>query len=166
MVVFRDGKKSEADLLFGTVRHHYFASGARQQKPVEASTATSAWLLSHEGYIYTHLAGEHSTTIRKSSPKPGRFFGGRPSYKMTICSLQGIVHRNRCNDLRLTPQHPEKGTLPLLSQAAGARLLVMVHGAFLDWFLPCCVRISREFCPSPCVRCVLNSVHSNQENVY
>ena len=40
--------------------------------------ATSAWLLTREGCNYTHLAGEHSTTIRKSSPKPVRFFLGPP----------------------------------------------------------------------------------------
>jgi len=45
-----------------------------QHKPVQISTATSAWLLTREGCNYTHLAEEHSTTIRKSSPKPDRFF--------------------------------------------------------------------------------------------
>ena len=49
-----------------------------QHKPVQSSTATSAWLLTREGCNYTHLAGEHSTTIRKSSPKPVRFFLGPP----------------------------------------------------------------------------------------
>ena len=45
-----------------------------QHKPVRPSTETSAWLLTREGCNYTHLAAEHSTTIRKSSPKPVRFF--------------------------------------------------------------------------------------------
>jgi len=45
-----------------------------QHKPVQPSTATSAWPLTREGCNSTHLAGEHSTTIRKSSPKPVRFF--------------------------------------------------------------------------------------------
>ena len=48
-----------------------------QHKPVQPSMATSACLLTREGCIYTHLAGEHLTTIRKSSPKPVRFFGVR-----------------------------------------------------------------------------------------
>jgi len=51
-----------------------------QHKPVQPSTATSARLLTREGCNYTHLAGEHSTTIRKSSLKPVRFFLGPPSY--------------------------------------------------------------------------------------
>jgi len=38
-----------------------------QHKPVQTSTATSAWLLTCEGCNYTHLAGEHSNMIRKSS---------------------------------------------------------------------------------------------------
>jgi len=49
-----------------------------QHKPVQPSTAMSAWLLTHEGCNYTHLAGEHSTKIRKSSPKPVCFFLGSP----------------------------------------------------------------------------------------
>ena len=51
-----------------------------EHKPVQPSTATSAWLLTHEGCNYTHLAGEHSTTIRKRTPKPVRFFLGPPTY--------------------------------------------------------------------------------------
>jgi len=66
--------KSQADSLFGMVRHHDFTRGAWQHKPVQPSTAMSAWLLTCEGCNYTHLAGEHSTTIRKSSPKPVWFF--------------------------------------------------------------------------------------------
>jgi len=49
-----------------------------QHKPVQTSTVTSALLLTREGCNYTHLAGEHSTTIRKSSPKPVQFFFGSP----------------------------------------------------------------------------------------
>jgi len=45
-----------------------------QHKPVQPSAVTSAWLLTREGCKYTHLAGEHSTMIRKSSPKPVRIF--------------------------------------------------------------------------------------------
>jgi hypothetical protein len=57
-----------------------------QHKPVQSSTTTSAWLLTREGCNYTHLAGEHSTMIRKSSPKPVQFFLGPPSYS-TITAL-------------------------------------------------------------------------------
>jgi len=49
-----------------------------QHKPVQTSTVTSAWLLTFEGCNYIHLAGEHSTTIWKSSPKSVRFFWGPP----------------------------------------------------------------------------------------
>jgi len=51
-----------------------------QHKPAQTSTATSAWLLTREGCNYTHLAGEHPTTIRKSSLKPVWFFLGPPTY--------------------------------------------------------------------------------------
>ena len=51
-----------------------------QHKPIQPSTVMSAWLLTHEGCNYTHLAREHSTTIRTSSPKPVRFFLGPPLY--------------------------------------------------------------------------------------
>ena len=51
-----------------------------QHKPVQFSTATSTWLLTHEGCNYTHLAGDHSTTIRKRSRKPVRYFLGPPTY--------------------------------------------------------------------------------------
>ena len=47
-----------------------------QHKPIQPSTAMSAWLLTREGCNYTHLAGEQSTTIRKSSLKPFLFFFG------------------------------------------------------------------------------------------
>ena len=57
-----------------------------QHKPVQPSTATSAWLLTCEGCNCTHLAGENSTTIRKSSPKPVQFFVGPPSYTLNINS--------------------------------------------------------------------------------
>jgi len=53
-----------------------------QHKPGQPCTATSAWLLTREGCNYIHLGGEHSTTIRNSSPKPVRFFLGPPSYSL------------------------------------------------------------------------------------
>jgi len=56
-----------------------------QHKPLQTSTATSTWLLTHEGCNYTHLVGEHSTMIRKSSLKPVRVFLGPPSY--SLCCL-------------------------------------------------------------------------------
>jgi hypothetical protein len=40
----------------------------------------SAWLVTREWCNYTHLAREHSTTIRKSSPKSVRFFLGPRTY--------------------------------------------------------------------------------------
>ena len=55
-------------------------TGELKHKPEQPSTVTSAWLLTREGCNYTHLAGEHSTMIRKSSSKPVRFFLGPPSY--------------------------------------------------------------------------------------
>jgi len=61
-----------------------------QHKPVQPSTAMSAWLLTHEGCNYTHLAGEHSTTIRKSSPKPVWFFLGPPTYIKVIWTLPNM----------------------------------------------------------------------------
>jgi len=45
-----------------------------RRKSVQPSTAMSAWLLTCEGCNYAHVAGESSTTIRKSSQKPVRFF--------------------------------------------------------------------------------------------
>jgi len=50
-----------------------------QHKPVQPSTVTSTWLLTPERCNHTHLLGEHSITIRKSFPKPVRFFLGLPS---------------------------------------------------------------------------------------
>ena len=52
-------------------------------KPLQPSVVMSSWLLTREGFNYTnytHLAGEHSTTIRKSSAKPVRFFLCPPLY--------------------------------------------------------------------------------------
>jgi hypothetical protein len=51
-----------------------------QHKPVQTFTVTSTWLLTREGCNYIHLVGKHSATIRKSSPKPVRFFFGPPTY--------------------------------------------------------------------------------------
>jgi hypothetical protein len=48
-----------------------------QHAPVQPSMATSTWLLTCEGYNYTHLAGEHSTMIRNSR---SGFFWGPPTY--------------------------------------------------------------------------------------
>ena len=50
--------------------------------------ATSTWLLTREGCNYTHLVGEHSTTIRKGSPKPVRFILGPPHVQVPflLCS--------------------------------------------------------------------------------
>ena len=56
-----------------------------QHKPVQFSMATSTWLLTHEGCNYTHPAGEHSTTIRKRSRKPVRFFWVLP--RILLCYL-------------------------------------------------------------------------------
>jgi hypothetical protein len=48
----------------------------------------SAWLLTREGCNYTHLVGVHSTTIRKSSPKPVQIFLGPSSYCL---EQQGVL---------------------------------------------------------------------------
>ena len=83
---FRDGNKisSRFAVRYGQTSRFHKRSlttlGRIDNKPVQPSTATSAWLLTREGCNYTHLAGEHSTTIRKSSPKPVRFFLGPPTY--------------------------------------------------------------------------------------
>ena len=61
-----------------------------QHKSVQTSTATSAWLLTCKRCNYIHLVGEHSTTIRKSSLKPVRFFLGPPSY-MQFYHLFSVV---------------------------------------------------------------------------
>jgi len=47
-----------------------------QHKPIQPFTVMSAWLPTPEWCNCTHLAGEHSSTIRKSSPKPVRFLLG------------------------------------------------------------------------------------------
>jgi hypothetical protein len=59
-----------------------------QNKLVQLSIATSAWLLTCEGCKYTHLAREHSTTIRKSSPKPVLFFGVPPRMHISLSSFE------------------------------------------------------------------------------
>ena len=69
-----------------------------QHKTVLTSTATSAWLLTREGSNYTHLARGHST-IRKSSPKPVRFFSIRlrtstPPRGSTACTEPQCLYKS------------------------------------------------------------------------
>jgi hypothetical protein len=66
--------KSQADSLLGTVRHHNFARGAWQHKPVQSSTATSAWLLTLEGCNYTHLAGNTQLRLGRAPRSQSGFF--------------------------------------------------------------------------------------------
>ena len=80
--------KSQADSLFGTVRHHNFVRGVWQHKPVQPFTVMSTWLLTREGCNYTHLAGEHSTTIRKCFRRPVQFFWDPPSYVRNLLNIQ------------------------------------------------------------------------------
>jgi hypothetical protein len=60
-----------------------------QHKPVQTSKATSAWLLTCEGCNYTHVAGKHSTTIRKSSRSQSGFFGSP-----LVCAHCKIISRH------------------------------------------------------------------------
>ena len=81
LAVFRDGNKISSRFAC-SVQSDIMISWEEldrtweywQHKPVQPSTATSAWLLTREGCNYTHLVGEHSATIRKSSLKPVPFF--------------------------------------------------------------------------------------------
>ena len=85
--------KSQADSLFGTVRHHDSTSGAWQHLGELTTQARTTfygdvrWLQTFEGCNYTHLAGKHSTTIRKSSPKSVRVFWVRPRTQTVTITL-------------------------------------------------------------------------------
>ena len=91
-----------------------------QHKPIQPSTATSTWLLTREGCNYTHLAGEHSTTIRKSSPKPVWFFLGPPSYTLNRLVQYGIEGKfvSFCCNLYVTLCH----VVPCLQLSSAQKL--------------------------------------------
>ena len=124
--------KSQADSLFGTVRHHNFMRGAWHhlgELTTQARTTFygNAYLATDSWRVQLHSpSGEHSTTITKSSPKPVWFFWVPPhiyirshtlfclqSRQQRCLQVQGDQDPKKIHRIRLLPQVSTISTVTL-----------------------------------------------------